>query len=128
MSWEQERDSLIAQALVLVQSVTGKQEENDNANAGLAQTDEPEMRWPSLAALSQLRPFETVQTIAAPPSAPPPAAPPLQPATTSDFAAEIRARVASFRAVQERLRLRLTASESLPPRRSLILRPLVHRP
>ena len=100
MSWKLKRDSLIAQALVLVQSVTGRREESDDANAGLAQSDEPEMRW----ALSHALSSETVQTIEAPLDAPPPAAaPPLQPAaTTSDLAAEIRTRVASFRAHQER--------------------------
>jgi hypothetical protein len=128
MSWKLGRDSLIAQTLVFVQSMTGKREESDYADAGLAQSDEPEM--PGLAALSHALSSEILQAIEALPSAPPPApvAPP-QPATTSDMAAEIRARVASFRAHQERFnrereeyfaatldRLRAVIKDMPPPR------------
>ena len=103
MSWKLERDSLIAQTLVFVRSVTGKREESDNADAGLAQSDEPATCRPDLAALPHALSSEILQAIEAPPSTPPPApAPPPQPATTTDMAAEIRARVASFRAQQER--------------------------
>jgi hypothetical protein len=101
MSWKLERDSLIAQALALVQSVTGQREGSDNADAGLAQSDEPEMRWPDFAVSHALSP-ETVETIEAPQKARPAPTPPPKPAATSDIAAEIRARVASFRAHQER--------------------------
>ena len=103
MSWKLARDSLIAQTLAFVQSVTGKREENGNADAGLAQSDEPATCRPDLAALPHALSSEILQAIEAPPSVSPTApVPPPQPGTTSDMAAEIRACVANFRAHQER--------------------------
>jgi hypothetical protein len=130
MSWKLERDSLITQTLVFVRSVAGKREESDNADAGLAQSDEPVTCWPDPAALPHALSSEILQAIEAPPSVLPTApVPPPQPATTSDMAAEIRARVAGFRAHQERFnrerenyfaatlaRLRAAIEDIPPPR------------
>jgi hypothetical protein len=126
MSWKLERDSLIAQTLVFVRSVTGEPEETGDTEAGLAQSDEPAT---DLAALPHALSSEILQAIEAPPSvSPTPPAPRPQPGTTSDMAAEIRARVAGFRAQQLRFsreredyfaatlaRLR-AAIEDMPPR------------
>ena len=129
MRWKLERDSLIAQTLLFVRSVTGKPEETGETEAALAQSDEPATCRPDLAALPHALSSEILQAIEAPPSVSPTAPlPPPQPATTSDMAAEIRARVASFRAQQQRFsreredyfaatlaRLR-AAIEDMPPR------------
>ena len=100
MSWKLERDSLIAQTLAFVESVTGKREETGRAEA--VHMPQPEMGEPEFAAQpSRLAIPKTTETSQKPSSAPP------VPATERSFtpgemAAEIRARVASFRAHQER--------------------------
>jgi hypothetical protein len=105
MSWKKERDELIAQTMAFVQSVTGKREETSGLNGGFASA--PVAELPDLPELDRsLRPapkpaasLEPVR-IAEVPRAAAPAAP--RPITPSDMASEIRARVASFRAHQER--------------------------
>jgi hypothetical protein len=133
MSWQEERDALIAQTMAFVQSVSGgKAETATLATHALAieLTDAPiEMPLPLQR---ELRPA---------PKAPPPletanfAAPAraaftsvVRPTAPGDMANEIRGRIASFRAHQERFnrereayfsatlaKLRATIDESDPP-------------
>jgi len=102
MSWKLERDSLIAQTLAFVESVTGKREETGSAEAAFVQVPQPEMREPELPAQPNRVVFpKTTETSQRPPSTPPvPASG--RPFAPGEMAAEIRARVASFRAHQER--------------------------
>lgn len=90
MKWMQERDALIAQTLAFVQSVTG------GGNAGEPSTSAaPTPVSPPPVAV----PAETAQPTVAAPNPPAPRPRPLVP---GDFQTELRARVASFRAHQER--------------------------
>ena len=105
MSWKKDRDSLIAQTMAFVQSVTGRKDEPGLANTQAA---------PSSAELAVLDALE--MELVPPPSAKPPVLepvrvappPPPRPAPIApsqlqgEMANEIRARVASFRAHQER--------------------------
>jgi hypothetical protein len=127
MGWKQERDSLIAQTLAFVQSVTGKKGPDDQltpwedtvrdavadalperltpAAIEPVRTPSPQIR-PVLVAASPepIKPVEPVKIIApveAAEPAPQTALPPLRISPTG-MQAEIRARVASFRAHQER--------------------------
>ena len=105
MSWKKERDALIAQTMAFVQSVTGKREEMSHLYGGSASA--PVAELPDLVELDQslrptprpVAPIEPVRIVEAPPAA---AAPAPRPIAPSDMASEIRARVASFRAHQER--------------------------
>ena len=130
MSWKKERDALIAQTMAFVQSVTGKREETAGLGGGFAPAPADEL--PALLELDlNLRrtpkpvpPIEPVRIA----EVPPPAAPAPRPSTPGDMASEIRARVASFRAHQERFnrereqyfsttlqRLRAVIDEAKPP-------------
>jgi hypothetical protein len=93
MIWKQERDALIAQTLAFVQSVTRKQEQAETPIVVQPPKPvEPKVDEPIAAPSPEaLHPLDT---------APEPT--PLQPIPPSDMAAEIRARVASFRAHQQR--------------------------
>jgi LmbE family N-acetylglucosaminyl deacetylase len=102
MDWKRERDTLIAQSYAFVQSVAGKL-----AEAAAARL---EARLPPVTPL-QVRPEVRIpraevapETVEAAPEAPvkrPPNVAPL-PVVHSEIEDEIRARVASFRAHQER--------------------------
>ncbi len=140
MKWMRERDALLAQTLAFVQSVAGRK--NDAGTAGFAtaepaRTAEPiktaesaktaQPAWPEMAAAKvRAAPVEPVKV-----AEPQPAAPSPRPivSSASEVQNEIRARVASFRAHQERFnrereqyfsatlaRLRATLDE-LPPQR-----------
>jgi hypothetical protein len=130
MSWKQDRDSLIAETMAFVQSVTGRKVEIGAVSAGYAPA--PAAELPVLPALDlDLRPapkvvapIEPVWIVEVPPAAPAP-----RPMVPGDMANEIRARVASFRAHQERFnrereqyfsatlaRLRAAIDETNPPR------------
>lgn len=89
MTWMRERDALIAQTLAFVQSVAGT-----NEGGG--------------APLPRLTSVELGPVVTARPAAPPkdlPATPPVSQAiVSSDVRSEIGARIASFRAHQERFR------------------------
>ena len=98
MTWMRERDALIAQTLAFVQSVAGT---NEGGGAPLPSLTP---KQPQTAAASvDLGPVVTAR-----PAAPPkdlPATPPVsQPIVSSDVRREIGARIASFRAHQERFR------------------------
>jgi hypothetical protein len=105
MSWKKERDALIAQTMAFVQSVSGKREEMSHLVGGFAPA--PAAELPALPELDvSFRPapkpvasIEPVRIADVPPAA---AAPTPRPIAPSDMASEIRARVASFRAHQER--------------------------
>ncbi len=147
MSWKKDRDSLIAQTMAFVQSVTGRKDEPARANV---------RGEPSSVELAVLDALET--DLVPPPMPKPPApavkppaadlkshaaglepvriAPPPLPAASitrsqvqGEMANEIRARVASFRAHQERFnrereeyfsqtlaRLRNAIKDAPPPR------------
>lgn len=113
MKWMRERDLLIAQTMAFVQSVTGKVPEAEktavaSAAAPAIETSEPTAVAAPLAEVAAL----LAQKVPAPP-APPPAqaempreisrpAPPPRLDLQEDFQSEIKARVANFRAHQER--------------------------
>ena len=104
MSWKQERDALIAQTMAFVQSVTGRKDEYGRLDAGFAPAPpaRPMPPEPSVnghhAAISPV--VEPVISIAEPPPGPP--APTPRPIVASEMTSEIRARIATFRAHQER--------------------------
>jgi hypothetical protein len=133
MSWKKERDALIAQTMAFVQSVAGKREEMSHLVGGFAPA--PVAELPALPELDlSLRPaprsiasIEPVRIAEVPPAA---ASPTPRPIAPSDMASEIRARVASFRAHQERFnrereqyfsatleRLRAAIKDANPPPR-----------
>jgi len=149
MSWKRERDGLIAQTLAFVQSVTGQPDETAMSETIAPLKPDTETR-PSVGVAALL----AIQTAlcAKPPSAAPTAAPKLalqrvdppsagpkeapaprpivtRPIVQSEMADEIRARVASFRAHQERFnrereeyfaatlaRLKTAIKDAPPPR------------
>jgi hypothetical protein len=104
MSWKKERDSLIAQTMAFVQSVTGRREETTAPGTGFtvpARTAElfaPSAveAWKAPKAMAPIEPVKAAE----PPPAMPASAP--RPVGASEVANEIRARVAGFRAHQER--------------------------
>ena len=109
MGWKQERDSLIAQTLAFVQSVRGK----DEASRSPAWADNVGDALPERFAPEPIEPLKTpppIQPAAVAASSeraeivevPPPSAPPPRPIVYSELQDEIRARIASFRAHQER--------------------------
>jgi hypothetical protein len=140
MSWKKDRDSLIAQTMAFVQSVAGRKEDIGRADVQAV---------PSSVELAVL---DALETELVPPPVPKPLAPALKPPAAAlepvriippplpaapaarsqlqgEMANEIRARVASFRAHQERFnrereeyfnqtlaRLRAAAKDAPPPR------------
>ena len=104
MSWKKERDSLIAQTMAFVQSVTGRKEDSVPLNAGFAPVAPPaEFPTPpapdARAMPKAVTPVEPAATVEPQPRTSAPAA---RPVVASEVANEIRARVAGFRAHQER--------------------------
>jgi hypothetical protein len=102
MTWMRERDALIAQTLAFVQSVAGTSEDAGAALPRLAP------KQPQTAAASvDLGPVVMARR-AEPPQVLPkdlPRTPPVsRPIVSSEFRSEIGARIASFRAHQERFR------------------------
>jgi hypothetical protein len=115
MGWKQERDALIAQTMAFVQSVTGKREEIvpprvaavdlDALQASLERSAPPpiqperaEAPEPAIKAVTPVEPARSVepaQPVEAPPSA-------RRLIVQREMQEEIRARIASFRAHQER--------------------------
>jgi hypothetical protein len=140
MKWMRERDALLAQTLAFVQSVAGRKDDAGMAGfatAEPARTAEPvKTVEPAKTAQSAKPEMEAAKVRAAPAEPakvadPQPAAPSPRPivSSASEMQNEIRARVASFRAHQERFtrereqyfsatlaRLRAAINE-LPPQR-----------
>ncbi|VIO75685.1 hypothetical protein [Bradyrhizobium ivorense] len=126
MKWMQERDLLIAQTMAFVQSVTGKRPDAEtlmaapskgNPPAPAPQVAAPIAATPKVAADPEAAtpsPLPVPTVIEVPPPAPPaavvgeapPAPAPLPQFATldirGDFGSEVRARVANFRANQQR--------------------------
>ncbi len=106
MKWMKERDLLIAQTMAFVQSVTGKQPDAGQFRANASPFANLEASSPVTAtnpATASLPDVEAIlaETIAAAPE--PPKLPSFPQALPKvDFQAEIRTRVANFRAHQER--------------------------
>jgi hypothetical protein len=104
MKWMRERDLLIAQTMAFVQSVTGKRPDADKLAApsvaavvhASPETSQPVTRTPSLPDIAALL---ADTSISVEPSRPAQIA---LPNMRGDFQSEIRARVANFRAHQER--------------------------
>lgn len=98
MTWMRERDALIAQTLAFVQSVAGT---NEDAGTPLPRLTP---KQPKAATASvDLGPVGTTRAPEAPRDVP--ATPPVpRPIVPSDLRREIGARIASFRAHQERFR------------------------
>jgi hypothetical protein len=92
MKWMRERDLLIAQTMAFVQSVTGKK---PDAGKQIAKSDPAE---PDFGAA----PMPDIEAFLAAPAAPPRTIQIARTEPREDFQAEIRARVATFRAHQER--------------------------
>ena len=104
MKWMRERDLLIAQTMAFVQSVTGKKPDASQFAASPAAFASPEApvdaSTPAAVTIPDIEAMlaETV-TVAVQPPKPLPSA---RPEPRVDFQSEIRARVANFRAHQER--------------------------
>lgn len=98
MTWMRERDALIAQTLAFVQSVAGT---NEDAWAPLPRLT-PKQPQPATASV-ELGLVVTTRTDEPPQDLP--ATPPVsRPIVSSDVRSEVGARIASFRAHQERFR------------------------
>lgn len=95
MSWMKDRDSLIAQTMAFVQSVTGRREELRPDLKQVLPPVEVDVRAELATAL------EIVDAAEAPPMTVP-LSQPRQQVVLSDIQKEIRDRVASFRAHQQR--------------------------
>ena len=104
MSWKKERDLLIAQTMAFVQSVTGKKSDAELTEAGA----KFELKAPSA---TKTTPVSAVEILAAEIIAPPQAGSQVSPQAhiqiqrsnvSSDIRSEMQARVANFRAHQER--------------------------
>jgi hypothetical protein len=99
MKWMRERDLLIAQTMAFVESVTGKKPDADKFMAA------PEAEKPVMAGVAATNIeavlIETTTVVAEPPKP----AQPIQvarPDLRVDFQSEIKARIANFRAHQQR--------------------------
>jgi hypothetical protein len=153
MSWKRERDGLIAQTLAFVQSVTGKRDETpepiaplpseaearDRPSAGAAAlmavetalgAAAPSVVSPSVVSSAKAPPQRLEPPRVAPENPPAPPQVPRRPIIQSEMANEIRDRVASFRAHQQRFsrereeyfaatlaRLRASIKDTPPPPR-----------
>jgi hypothetical protein len=105
MKWMKERDLLIAQTMAFVQSVTGRKPDADKLFANptaltAAEASRPSASRPADAPASYIPDLEAL--LADTTVAPPRPAEIARPDTRVDFQSEIRARVANFRAHQER--------------------------
>jgi hypothetical protein len=107
MKWMKERDLLIAQTMAFVQSVTGKKPDADKpvAKSGAIEPSDafrPSEAFESVAAAAPMPDIETVLADTNLVAGLQRAAQIARPDLRGDFQSEIRTRVASFRAHQER--------------------------
>jgi hypothetical protein len=106
MKWMKERDLLIAQTMAFVQSVTGKKPDADQFSANPIAFASPaapasiDVPKPAAVTMPDIEAM-LAETIASPVELPK-LAPIARPEPRVDFQSEIRARVANFRAHQER--------------------------
>ena len=108
MKWMRERDLLIAQTMAFVQSVTGKKPDADQfvvksaafVSVEATQSVDASKAGPAIASMPDIEAL-LAETIAAAVEPPKPA-PIVRVEPRVDFQSEIRARVANFRAHQER--------------------------
>src|ERR1700742_806280 len=103
MSWQEERDALIAQTMAFVQSVTGGNGESAALATGLVATP-TELPLPPQRDIRPAPkappPIETVRVVA--PPQPVPFTSVVRPMPPGEMANETRSRIANFRAHQER--------------------------
>ncbi|WP_024516916.1 hypothetical protein [Bradyrhizobium sp. Tv2a-2] len=99
MKWMRERDALIAQTLAFVQSVTGRKDAGEPLPSVVPEPPPPPSRAPAAASPALPTIAETLKNPEPVPVAPS-AAP--RPVVPSDFQRELKSRIASFRAHQER--------------------------
>lgn len=101
MSWKQERDGLIAQTLAFVQSVTGRRDDET-----ASKTDDETASKTNVSLTPDTEPAAQAAKSSVPNATPdlPSPSPPIarRPIVQTELANEIRARIASFRAHQER--------------------------
>jgi len=126
MKWMRERDALIAQTLAFVQSVTGRRDAGEPLPLVVPEAAPvpapPPADNPSLAVAAVPEAPETADPPPAPSSSPPPSP------VASEVQRELRARIANFRAHQERFnrereeyfsatltRLRASMKDTPPP-------------
>jgi len=106
MKWMKERDLLIAQTMAFVQSVTGKTPDPDQFSANRAISASPQapapVDAPKPAPVAVTIPDIEAMLAETITAEPPKLAPIARPEMKVDFQSEIRARVANFRAHQER--------------------------
>ncbi|HEX5446469.1 MAG TPA: hypothetical protein VFW87_21810 [Pirellulales bacterium] len=125
MSWKEDRDALIAQTMAFVQSVTNRRQGSGPDTPELAVLPAGEAPYPKTAPKPPT-PLAPIKGAEYPPVVSAPAPRPIGP---GDMASEIRARIAGFRAHQERFnrereeyfsktlaRLKATLDEMPPPR------------
>ena len=101
MKWMRERDLLIAQTMAFVQSVTGKKPEAENTVA-TSVTLLPVETSSTANAPTPMPDIEALLAVSGAVAEPPKPAPMARPDLRDDFQSEIKARVANFRAHQER--------------------------
>jgi hypothetical protein len=127
MSWKDDRDTLIAQTMAFVQSVTSRRQGTPDIAVKLARLSAVEAQDPDSVS-TEMKPFATARMAEPPPAVATPAPAP-RPVAPGEMASEIRARIAGFRAHQERFnrereeyfsttiaRLRATLNGVSPPR------------
>jgi hypothetical protein len=102
MKWMRERDLLIAQTMAFVQSVTGRKPDADKLFANSHPLTAAEASKPADAPAAFIPDLEALLADTAIPVEPPKPAEIARPDIRVDFQSEIRARVANFRAHQER--------------------------
>ena len=101
MKWMRERDLLIAQTMAFVQSVTGNKPEAENTVA-TSVTLLPVETSSTANAPTPMPDIEALLAVSGAAAEPPKPAPMARPDLRDDFQSEIKARVANFRAHQER--------------------------
>jgi hypothetical protein len=101
MKWMRERDLLIAQTMAFVQSVSGKMPEAEKTAAASLTLLSVETSH-TTSAPAPMPDIEALLTVGGAVAAPPKAAPKARLDMRDELQAEIKARVANFRAHQER--------------------------
>ena len=127
MSWKDDRDILIAETMAFVQSVTSRRQSTPDTVVKLAEPSAVEAQDPDSVS-TEVKPFAADRMAELSPAVAT-SAPAPRPIVPGEMASEIRARIAGFRAHQERFnrereeyfsttiaRLRATLNEASSPR------------